>query len=90
MKGSHVQIASAVLPHDLGNACAHLSCRLIGKGQRQDAPWFVLLFINQISNLVGQHARLTRSCASNNQLRAVTIFDGGPLSFVQFKIHHYN
>ena len=58
VEGTHPQVASTVLAHTLTYAVAHLTCRLIGEGEGQDAPRLQAQF-HEVSHLVGEHTGLT-------------------------------
>ena len=57
MECTHIEVTCTVLPHNLANTTTHLIRSLISESQSQDTPWFKLLLINQISNLVGEYTR---------------------------------
>ena len=66
VKGSHPQMARPLRPHLTGYTLLHFARRLVGKGQCQNVPRLVAI-LQQISNLVGQHARLSRTGTGYHQ-----------------------
>mgnify|MGYP000153142796 CR=1 FL=1 len=61
----------------------HLACRLVGEGHRQHATRRNLAGLQQPGNARGQHARLARTGAGQNQARALHVIDGRLLGRVQ-------
>ena len=86
--GQTVNPLSDLNPNDIENievlkdAFFHLSCSLVGKGERHDAPGFHSL-LQEVSDLIGKHTRLSRTCTGNHKRRSVNIFHSLALRFVQ-------
>ena len=82
MEGTHIEMLGEVIAHQFSDTFLHLPCRLIGKGERHDAPGFHAL-AQEISYLISKHTRLTRTCTGYHQRRSVNIFYRSTLRFVQ-------
>ena len=80
---AHLQVARPLLPHQQTDALLHLTRRLVGKCQGQDAPGLQLVFLQQPGNLVGQYACLTRPRTGYHQLGAVAPYHRLALAVVQ-------
>ena len=82
MESSHLQALCSLLTNEPTYTFLHLACCLVGKSQRQNIPRLIAL-LQEISYLIGQHARLARTSTSYHQLRPVTIFHSSALTIVQ-------
>ena len=82
MKGTHIEMLGKVLAHQSADTFLHLLRRLVGKGERHDAPRFQSL-AQQIGYLIGEHTCLARTCASYHQRGSVDIFHSLALRFIQ-------
>ena len=83
MERTHPQIAGSVDAHLTRNALLHFPCRLVCKSQGKNRPRLITV-VQQISNLVSQYARLSRSGPGYHQHGSVVIKDSLALTFVQF------
>ena len=72
---THADIAAAVIGDHLCDALAHLLGGLVGEGERQDVEGRHAL-LDHIGDARGQHARLARTGAGNNERRAVVVDHG--------------
>ena len=61
---------------ELLDALAHLSCSLVRESHGQDGLWHHTQVLDQMSNPIGNNARLTAPRARENQQRAVGGFHG--------------
>ena len=82
VEGTHIEMLGEVISHQFSDTFLHLSCRLVGKGERHDAPGFHAL-AQEISYLISKHTRFTRTCTGYHQRRSVNIFYRSTLRFVQ-------
>ena len=82
VESTHIEMLGEIISHQFSDTFLHLPCRLIGKGERHDAPGFHAL-AQEISYLISKHTRLTRTCTGNHQRRSVNIFYRSTLRFVQ-------
>ena len=82
VEGTHIEMLGEIISHQFSDTFLHLPSRLVGKGERHDAPGFHAL-AQEISNLIGKHTRLTRTCTGYHQRRSVNIFYRSTLRFVQ-------
>ena len=82
MEGTHIEMLCEIISHQFSDTFLHLPCRLIGKGERHDAPGFHAL-AQEISYFISKHTRLTRTCTGYHQRRSVNIFYRSTLRFVQ-------
>ena len=82
VESTHIEMLGEVISHQFSDTFLHLSCRLVGKGERHDAPGFHAL-AQEISYLISKHTRLTRTCTGYHQRRSVNIFYRSTLRFVQ-------
>ena len=82
VEGTHIEMLCEIISHQFPDTFLHLPCRLIGKGERHDAPGFHAL-AQEISYLISKYTRLTRTCTGYHQRRSVNIFYRSTLRFVQ-------
>ena len=82
VESTHIEMLGEIISHQFSDTFLHLPCRLIGKGERHDAPGFHAL-AQEISYLISKHTRLTRTCTGYHQRRSVNIFYRSTLRFVQ-------
>ena len=82
VESSHIEMLRQFLSHEFADAFFHLSCSLVGKGERHDAPGFHSL-LQEVSDLIGKHTGLSRTCTGNHKRRSVNIFHSLALRFVQ-------
>ena len=66
-------------PHQLGDAVAHLVGRLVGEGDGEDAPRRRVPGGHQVRDAAGQHPRLARARAGDDQQRAAAVLHRGTL-----------
>ena len=83
MERAHRDAVGGLRAHQCGDTVLHFPRRLVGEGKRQDAVRLIAA-VQQVHNLVGQHAGLARSGACYHERRAVEVFHGGALLVVQF------
>ena len=79
---THADIAAAVIGDHLCDALAHLLGGLVGEGERQDVEGRHAL-LDHIGDARGQHARLARTGAGDDERRGVVIDHGIALCGVQ-------
>ena len=82
VEGTHIEMLGEIISHQFSDTFLHLPCRLIGKGERHDAPGFHAL-AQEISYFISKHTRFTRTCTGYHQRRSVNIFYRSTLRFVQ-------
>ena len=82
VESTHIEMLGEIISHQFSDTFLHLPCRLIGKGERHDAPGFHAL-AQEISYLISKHTRFTRTCTGYHQRRSVNIFYRSTLRFVQ-------
>ena len=82
VESTHIEMLGEIISHQFSDTFLHLPCRLVGKGERHDAPGFHAL-AQEISYLISKHTRFTRTCTSYHQRRSVNIFYRSTLRFVQ-------
>ena len=76
MEGRDHQTARLFAPQGLRHTLLHLARRLIGKGNGGDLACGVATHPDQMSDLIGDHSRLTGSGTGEDQTGACNIFDG--------------
>ena len=82
VEGTHIEMLGKIISHQFSDTFLHLPCRLVGKGERHDAPGFHAL-AQEISYFISKHTRFTRTCTGYHQRRSVNIFYRSTLRFVQ-------
>ena len=82
MKRAHPQPRRQFLTDKLCYALAHLACSFVGERQCEYAARIVAVGY-QIGYLVGEHTRLARTCAGNNQRGPAVVAHRSKLLFVQ-------
>ena len=82
MESTHIEMLGEIISHQFSDTFLHLPSRLVGKGERHDAPGFHAL-AQEISYLISKHTRFTRTCTGYHQRRSVNIFYRSTLRFVQ-------
>ena len=82
VEGTHIEMLGEIISHQFSDTFLHLSCCLVGKGERHDTPGFHAL-AQEISYLISKHTRFTRTCTGYHQRRSVNIFYRSTLRFVQ-------
>jgi len=78
-----IHIARVRRPRQQLDAVAHLLRRLVGEGDREDLVRLRAARQHQVRDPVGEHARLARPRAGQDQERTVAVLDGLPLGRVQ-------
>ena len=82
VESTHIEMLCEIISHQFSDTFLHLSCCLVGKGERHDAPGFHAL-AKEISYLISKYTRFTRTCTGYHQRRSVNIFYRSTLRFVQ-------
>ena len=82
VEGTHIEMLGEIISHQFSDTFLHLPSRLVGKGERHDAPGFHAL-AQEISYFISKHTRFTRTCTGYHQRRSVNIFYRSTLRFVQ-------
>ena len=70
--------------NELDNALGHLSGSPVGEGNGQDVPRRDLVFLDQMGDAPGEHARLAGAGACQHQHRTLSGLDGRLLLGIQF------
>ena len=79
---THADVAAAPRGDHPGDAFAHLLGRLVGEGEREDAGRIDPLF-DHVGDARGEHARLARTGAGDDERRHVEVDHGVALRGVQ-------
>ena len=82
VESTHIEMLGEIISHQFSDTFLHLPSRLVGKGERHDAPGFHAL-AQEISYFISKHTRFTRTCTGYHQRRSVNIFYRSTLRFVQ-------
>ena len=84
MEGRHRQLLGlARLFEQLGDALLHFERGLVGEGQRGDVFRFIAAILDQMRDLLRDHAGLAGAGAGQHQTGAVHVIDGIALRGIQ-------
>src|SRR6185312_3407245 len=83
VEGAHGERGGVLARHQLAHALAHLARGLVGEGDRGDLRRRQLPPLDQVGDLLRDHAGLARAGARQHQQRGVAVFDGGQLLRVE-------
>jgi len=83
VKGRDPHPARVVCAHQLADALAQLAGRLVGEGHREDLRSPGQPLAQEVRDAMGEHPRLPRSRARQDEQRAVAMADGLELRGVE-------
>ena len=80
---THPQVARLFRTYPAGDTLFHLARGLVGESQREYIPRLIS-FLQQVSNLIRQHARFSRTGAGYHQRGTVVVSHRSVLAIIQF------